>query len=149
VVQGDGKIIVGGGNFVSGRYLPNGVPDTTYGDQGIAHGGMAYPSATVYDMLLETNGQLLLAGSVNLGGPANPGQTAFILERFTPDGALDPGFGQKGVAITDFTGALDEAFAMALQPRNRVVLAGYAAEPGATYSDVAATRYLLTSKRRR
>jgi uncharacterized delta-60 repeat protein len=149
VVQEDGKIIVGGGNFVAGRYLSNGGPDTGYGTQGIAAGGTLYPSATMYDMTLEPDGKLLLAGSVNLGGAANPGQTAFMLQRFTPDGAPDPGFGQKGVVITDFTGALDEAFAMALQPRNKVVLVGYAAEPGATYSDVAAARHLLTSKQRR
>ncbi len=144
VIQQDGKIIVGGGNFVAGRYEPTGAPDNSWGEQGIARGAAGYPSAIAYDMTLGPDNKLLIAGSVNLGGPNNPGERAFMVERFAQNGKPDPTFGSNGIVITDFTNGLDEAFALAVDAtRNTVTLAGYAAEPNGTYVDVAATRYIL------
>lgn len=146
VVQQDGRIIVAGGNFVAGRYEANGTPDNTWGDQGIARGAISYPSAIMYDMGLEPDGKLVMAGSVNLGGSNNPGQRAFFLERLNRTGKPDPTFGNNGVVITDFTNGLDEAFGMSIDAtRLTATLAGYADEVNGTYVDVAAARYILAT----
>ncbi len=40
-------------------------------------------------------------------------------------GDLDPSFGTNGTVVTDFAGQPDGAIAVALQPDNKIVLAGY------------------------
>src|SRR5688572_15712812 len=57
-------------------------------------------------------------------------------------GALDPSFGSGGRVITDFSGDVDEAFAIAAYPGQRVIVAGQTRSPGsATDIDIALARY--------
>jgi uncharacterized delta-60 repeat protein len=141
VIDGNDKILVGGGGFIVGRYEPNGTTDTTYGTDGRTFGGAGYTGATLYDMRLEWDGKLLMVGSVNVTSVSD---TAIMAERFTTTGQLDPTFGNNGVVVTNITTALDESFGMAIYDNSRFLAVGYAAEPGATYVDTVATRYLVT-----
>jgi hypothetical protein len=69
----------------------------------------------------------------------------FALSRYTTDGFPDPSFGNNGFVLTEFTGCLDDAFALVLQNDGKPILAGYAAEPGCSYHDVAVARYSVKS----
>jgi uncharacterized delta-60 repeat protein len=138
-IQPDGKIIVCGGGFVIGRYNPDGSTDQTFGSNGRVAGGFGTGHGNATGMVLQADGKLLVGGSVSYTGTGN---SAFIVGRYKTDGSLDQTFGSGGFVITEFTGALDEAFAIALQSNGRILAAGYAAEPGATYVDFAVARYL-------
>jgi uncharacterized delta-60 repeat protein len=143
-IQTDGKIVIGGGGFVVGRFTPDGKIDRSFGANGRTTGGFGSGSGSLNAMLIDANGRIWAAGSVSYSGTGN---AAFVLARYTRDGIPDPAFGNNGFVITEFTGALDEANALALQADGKPVLAGYAAEPGATYVDFAVARYLVATGR--
>ncbi|HEX8736546.1 MAG TPA: delta-60 repeat domain-containing protein [Pyrinomonadaceae bacterium] len=143
LIQPDGKIVVGGGGFVLGRYNPDGRTDQTFGSGGRISGGFGGGNGYLYGIARQADGKLFAGGSVSYTGT---GECVFALSRYTPDGFLDPTFGSSGFVLTNITtGALDEAFALALQPDGKPVLAGYAAEPGGSYHDFALARYINTT----
>jgi hypothetical protein len=53
-------------------------------------------------------------------------RTGFVLIRFTAAGRLDPSFGQAGKVTTDFGANGGAAFALALPPDGKMVVAGVA-----------------------
>jgi uncharacterized delta-60 repeat protein len=141
LVLPDGKIVVGGGAFVVGRYNPDGHIDHSFGNDGRFAGGFGSGNGALYGLALQADGKLLAAGSIYYTSSAN---SVFAIGRYNSNGILDTTFGDNGFVFTDFTGALDEAFALTIQPNGKFVAAGYAAEPGASYHDVAVARYLGT-----
>lgn len=77
------------------RYLPDGTLDPTFGSGGIATtAGFSYAANGV---VIDPAGNIVTAGSTTpvCSGP-NGCHTNFALARFTPSGALDPGFGSSG-----------------------------------------------------
>lgn len=60
------------------------------------------------------------------------------------EGNLDPAFGVKGVAFTDFGIADDEAQALAVQPDGKVLLAGFSSN--SVLKDIAVARYQQDGK---
>ena len=60
------------------------------------------------------------------------------------DGNLDPAFGVKGMAVTDFGIADDEAQALAVQPDGKVLLAGFSSN--SVLKDIAVARYQQDGK---
>lgn len=140
VIQPDQKIVVSGGGFVVARYNPNGTTDQTFGSGGRIAGGFGTGSGYAHALMLDTNGRLLVSGSVCYSGTGN---CAYLLGRYTSSGMHDKKFGSIGFVVTEFTGALDEANAELLQEKsNRIILAGYAAEPGASDVDFSLARYI-------
>ena len=138
-IQVDGKIVVGGGQFVVGRYNPDGRVDRSFGVDGKISGGFGSGSADVNAMTIDTSGRVLAGGIVSYSGT---GDSVFALARYTVNGIPDPTFGSNGFVLTQLTPCLDEANALALQADGKSVLAGYAAEPGCSYHDFALARYL-------
>ena len=63
------------------------------------------------------------------------------MSRLTANDSLDSTFGSGGKVTTDFTGGLDSAFAVVVQPDGNSVLGGLATKP-ATAKDFALVRYL-------
>ncbi len=57
---------------------------------------------------------------------------------------LDPAFGAKGVVITDFGVADDEASALTVQPDGKILLAGFSSN--SVVKDIAVARYLSDGK---
>ena len=140
LLQPDGKIVVGGGGFVLGRYNANGTTDQSFGSSGRVSGGFGSGSGALYGLARQPDGKLLAGGSVSYSGT---GECVFALSRYTPNGSLDPTFGNNGFVLTNLTvGTLDQAFSLTLQPDGKPVLAGYAAEPGGSYHDFAVTRHI-------
>ena len=132
----DGKIVVAGyanngtdDDIAVARYNANGTPDTGFGTNGKTLSGLSgHDQANA--MALLNGGKILVVGESG---------DNFILMRFNADGSLDTGFGTGGKVTTDFNGGRDEAFAVAIQPNGKIVVAGHARNN--TNWDLAVARY--------
>jgi uncharacterized delta-60 repeat protein len=95
--------------------------------------------ADAYALVVQPDGKLVAAGSAINGSSVD-----FALARYHPDGSLDASFGSDGLVTTDFFGGYDNAYALALQPDGKLVVAG-SAYIGPSYSgsdyDFALARY--------
>jgi uncharacterized delta-60 repeat protein len=65
----------------------------------------------------------------------------FALVRYNPDGSLDTSFGPGGSVTTDFNGGYDAGFALAIQPDDKIVVAGTAYNNPSNCKDFALARY--------
>ncbi|WP_244258237.1 calcium-binding protein [Streptomyces sp. Tu 2975] len=124
-VQPDGKIVAAGELYGSAmaRYNPDGSLDTGFGGD-----GRVDPPAGGRDMVLQSDGRIVLAGG------SVPGDFAVV--RHNPDGSLDTGFGGDGLVTTDFGGS-DRARGVVLQDDGKIVAAG----SGGPNGDFALARY--------
>ena len=61
--------------------------------------------------------------------------------RFNTDGTLDTSFGNGGKVSTDINGMEDHGYAIALQPDNKIILAGHSYSAGADDSAIVVARY--------
>lgn len=116
VVLPDGKILTGGyfGTVILARYLPNGTLDSSFGTNGIFQPqfpGIKY--SFCYTMKVQPDKKIVIAGNVN-------GTNAFVA-RFLPDGGFDTEFAQVGYT---FVASASIAFDMAIQPDNKIIIAG-------------------------
>jgi uncharacterized delta-60 repeat protein len=138
VLQADGKILVAGyvapdHDIALARYLPNGMLDPSFGHHGLVTTDFGSGrTALAYALALQPDGKIVVAGfSVSTAGFMD-----LALARYRPNGSLDPTFGSGGKVLTDIvSGDHDAAYALALQPDGKIVVAGYAA------SDFALARY--------
>ncbi len=91
--------------------------DPTFGSGGtvITDSG-GFDAATA--LVLQPDGKIVVAGF-----SFAPGVSNFILARYNADGSLDGGFGSEGMVSTNL-GGFDQAFALALQPDGKIVVAG-------------------------
>ncbi len=99
----------------------------------------AFLAATAFgcddsNMLLQSDGKIIVVGSERVGSSDD-----FAIARYLPNGAADTDFGTQGKTTTDFFGQRDRAFAVAMQPDNRIVVVGEALVNG--NSDFAVARY--------
>jgi uncharacterized delta-60 repeat protein len=87
-LQPDGKILVGGAALY--RFNPDGSPDTSFGDNGVA-----------------AKEQLLMMDSMALapdGGIVISTRYGWVFQRYNPDGTLDQSWGDNGSVIVDYDG---------------------------------------------
>ena len=123
LVQPDGKIVVAGyGNddidFVVTRLSSDGTFDTAFGAGGTSAIDFGLVEAA-FAALLQPDGRIVVAGM------AQPSLTDadFAAARLQPGGALDATFSSDGRSTVK-SGGLESAYAVALQPDGRIVLAG-------------------------
>lgn len=147
-VQRDGKVVVvgrvGNGNgadVLVMRYTAEGRLDPAFGGGGVVVTDLntSYDSGNA--VLLQPDGKIVVGGStsVRYRPESNETQSDFALVRYTPGGALDPSFGRGGKVATAIGQSHDGAYAVALQPDGKIVLAG--STGGAGSDDVALSRY--------
>ncbi len=126
-LQPDGKIVVAGGHqvgfepingFAIARYLPDGTLDTAFGTGGTAAASFGEAGSQAHALVIQRSGRIVAAGV----GP-DP-EHGFALAGFTPDGALDPGFGTGGEVVTQFRSASTLALGMAKRSNDSLVVAG-------------------------
>jgi uncharacterized delta-60 repeat protein len=140
VLQNDGRIIVAGssrGNDFNARadvavarYNADGTPDPTFGRSGQVRLGMegnaVFPTEDVGTAVgLQPNGKFVVAGYTESG--TGPGPSRFALMRYNADGSLDTTFGTGGQVRSSFTSnalLADQAFDLAVQPNQDIVVAG-------------------------
>lgn len=89
----------------------------------------------VHDAVLQSNGDILVAGDFSVGG------TLFSLARFLPNGTLDTTFGSGGFAATRFSPGVAGSFvAVLVQPDGKILAVGEGTT--ATLSELFLARYL-------
>jgi uncharacterized delta-60 repeat protein len=149
--QQDGKILVvgtssvalGGGTseFAVVRLMPNGQPDPTFGDGGVARTPIGAGSHA-YGVTIDNLGRIVVVGSTDLTDLGFSGTHVeyFAVARYKPDGTLDTDFGQSGTVVTQLGYPRDIAYAAAIDGSGRIVVVGTSIQPN-TGRDFAAVRY--------
>jgi uncharacterized delta-60 repeat protein len=136
--QSDGKIVAvgsattpdGDGEFVVGRYNVDGTPDETFSGDGTFTTGLVSGCCdeTLLDVAIQPDGKIVAVGySYDYAAVTySP-----VLIRLKSNGTLDPAFGDGGIVLDDAI-SFSEADAVALQPDEKIVVAGKA-RPAATH----------------
>jgi uncharacterized delta-60 repeat protein len=101
---------------ISSRAAPGDL-DTAFGSGGKVTTPVGAGRDLAQAVALQPDGKIIVAGYA---------QSDFALVRYHPDGSLDTAFGTNGKAITPVGVATDEAYAVAVQPDGKIVLAGRA-----------------------
>src|SRR5215211_571482 len=142
-IDSDGRIVVAGWvvtdlafipdhDFAVMRYKPDGTLDVSFGSNGavitsFGGGGVVTDHVDVLNVALalaiDSEGRLVVAG-VRGCSTACDDQGDFGLIRYAPDGTRDPSFGSHGTVTTDFGTDYDQANAVAIDARGRIVAAG-------------------------
>ncbi len=139
ILQSDGKILAGGfvrmgskDNIVIIRYLTDGSPDSSFGENGILVIDLFQSNNTLLSLLAQPDGKILAAGRTAIDSV--PSVDLFVM-RYLPNGVPDSTFGQFGYVTTSMVsssslGSFDQIEAMALQPDGKIVAVGYGGLPG-------------------
>jgi len=94
--------------------------DTSFGGDGIVTTDFGSGFDRAEALALQPDGKIVVAGSSWASGNGN-----FALARYLRTGTLDPTFSGNGTVLTDFgSGHNDVAYAVALQPDGKIVVAG-------------------------
>ena len=118
----------GGGatDTVVARFEPDGDLDPTFGDGGVQVINLARHEGAYGDLALRSDGDIVLGSHLRRAG-----QDADALAlRLNPGGELDDSFSGDGARVIDL-GGVDTINALALDSRDRVVLAGASGRKGA------------------
>ena len=127
--QADGKLVLAGWGQLNGsdnvgfmvaRVAENGTPDSSFGTDGIASTDFSALDDFVSDVVQQTDGKLVLAGTATTAN----GSQDIALARFNADGTLDSTFGNGGKATLDIGGSHDFASGLIQQPGGKLVIAG-------------------------
>ncbi len=139
IIQPNGRIVVAGRSYDSQwkfsmvRYLTNGTMDASFGNAGkvVTAVGM---EGEAYGMARQSDGKLVLAGDYNNGSNYD-----FALARYDSTGVLDPSFSSNGLLSTALGSSQDVAHVVAIQPDQKIVVAGYSSN--GTYHKIGVVRY--------
>ncbi len=149
-VQSDGKILVGGGfsnDLAVWRFNVDGSLDTSFGLAGRALDPLqfysfdSFQTASVSKMVIQPNGQILVAGS---GFDEGANRNFTVIGRFNSDGWIDTSFGDDGVVIPPDSivyGAHALVGGLNVQSDGKIVMTG-AAPQYSTFGGLMARRLL-------
>jgi uncharacterized delta-60 repeat protein len=135
-IQSDGKIVLAGDtdqNVALARYLPNGKLDPTFNAGGTVVSNIGTNEAN--GVTITPGGTILIAGT-RVGPKAN--RDPFVAS-YGPNGKLNLGFGNFGVAEADPSGGEDFGEDLTLDADGNIVVVGSASS--ATVSDMALVRF--------
>ena len=123
-LQSDGKIVAEGmlGNdFALARYNSDGTLDATFGTGGKVITDFAGAKDMGLGVGVRRDGKIVAVGQTQVSG-----RSAFAVARYNSDGTLDTTFGTGGKATTRFDNSFgDYAYAVAIQPDGKAVVAGF------------------------
>jgi uncharacterized delta-60 repeat protein len=125
-VGSNGIIYVGGSSdadsddtdFAIAALTSSGTLDTSFGG-GTALVDIDGGDDAINALAVQSNGDVVAAGQAVAGSA-----TEVAVARFLPSGALDPHFGNKGVATAAVGGVYDAAMSVAVQPKGQIVFGG-------------------------
>jgi uncharacterized delta-60 repeat protein len=144
VLQSDGKIIMVGGSggtgsdFALARYRADGTLDETFGSlhTGMVTTDIAGGADDALGVALQSDGKIIVVGTARVGSNDD-----FAIVRYDTSGIVDTAFGTLGKVTTDFGGARDRAFGVAIQSNDSIVVVGDAIMPAPANTDFAVARY--------
>jgi len=128
-IDAAGRLVVGGtvfvfdGAFGIARYLPDGSLDTSFGSGGSVIDGFAdagLVQAEIAALTLQPDGKIVAAGRATPGS----GAEEFVVARYADDGSRDTGFGDGGVVDFSIGDADSEAYAVAIDRKGSILVAG-------------------------
>jgi uncharacterized delta-60 repeat protein len=123
LIASDGKIVVGGNagsSMLAVRYNTNGTLDRTFSRDGIALTGFADGRSTIVeDMALQKDGGIVFAGRAYTGAGS-----IVVVARLQGNGAEDQAFGENGIVTAAVGVGQNEAWAVAVQSDQKIVIAG-------------------------
>lgn len=132
VIQGDGKILLGGYAMISGTYQyavmrldAQGGLDTGFGTQGVVASGFANAHNFGKALALQADGRIVVAGQISTLLAAD-----FGVWRLTSSGAVDAAFGTGGLVDLDFAGATDGARDVVIGGDGKILVVGAAVNGG-------------------
>ncbi len=134
-LQNDGKIVSAGYffsgkkyNFVVLRVDSSGIPDNTFGINGIDSTATGTSGCLAYSVSIQNDGKILTAGISMNAGHAN-----LVLIRYNINGDPDYSFGNYGIAVTQFGKSNDAANSLSVQTDGKIVIAGYSNNSASNY----------------
>jgi uncharacterized delta-60 repeat protein len=138
-IQPDGKIILAGEWKVPGftdghtalvRLNENGSIDNSFGTNGIVNvTNSGFANDLANDVLLLSDGSIITTGYADVL------DQRVIIEKFNNSGALDPTFGNNGIAIYNLTTGYDVGWAIKQHPDGKILIAGKIGNGGPAFSD--------------
>ncbi len=143
-LQADGKILVGGyveyakdtfDRLYVCRFLPNGTPDNTFDGDGIVITPVGENYSSLKSLLVLPDGKIIAVGYATFNGYYD-----FVALRYNSNGSLDHSFNNTGIQQVAFTDHDDLAYAAALQPDNKIILAGRAYDSSTGWPKMAVAR---------
>jgi uncharacterized delta-60 repeat protein len=147
-VQRDGRILVQGNyGLILARFKADGTLDRSFGRRGFAGHGVAGSSVEGYDMALQGDGRIVVAGFEARVAPNRHIFTVASTARYLPSGKPDSSFGIDGVQALPL-GHGGGAFAALTQPDGQVVIGGGIFGPaneGSSEDKLLLTRFLSGS----
>lgn len=146
-IQADGKIVVVGAtygnfsqstwNFGVARYNSNGSLDTSFGNSGKVSTDFLGDYDVANGVAIQSDGKIVVVGASSTG---DLGHVNFAIARYQSNGSLDSTFGSGGKVTTDFFASNDDARSVAIQPDNKIVVAGTVGVAGSSF-DFGVARY--------
>ena len=148
-LQADGKIVMVGGtftDFILARFNADGSLDTSFGTSGgkvITDMGSGNRPEEATAVAIQPDGKIVVAGYTAIPNvpPAPRLSPTFALARYNTDGSLDTSFGTGGRVSGGVNG---QAYAVAIQPDGKIVLAGefsFDSTSGSDFSDFTVARF--------
>ncbi len=144
-IQSDGKIVLAGAAYEAGiadialvRLLPNGSPDTNFGNNGEVIAGVNNADGVFgYGIAIQPDDKIAVTGTAYFNGGAT---SQWALFRFMADGNPDASFGTNGLVVTDIEAA---AFAedLAIDDDGQLLVAGYGPVEGSGFYDFTLARF--------
>jgi len=140
-IQADGKIVVAGDSFNGGdhdfavvRYNTNGTLDPGFGGSGKITTAIGSSDDNARAVGIQADGRIVVAGHTWNGTDYD-----FAVARYNTNGTPDSAFNGTGKKTTAVGSGYDDAYALAIQPDGKIVVAGNSWN-GTDY-DLAAVRY--------
>jgi uncharacterized delta-60 repeat protein len=133
------------GDFAIAAINGDGTPATPFNGTGTLLLDFAGGDDSANALAVQSNGELIVAGSTTFGGI-----TSIALTRLLNSGATDAHFGIKGQTITNVLSTNDQATSVAIQSKGQIVVGGLSvtgsASDGTLSSDFLVARYTATGK---
>jgi len=127
-IDGQGRIVVAGSAYngvntdmALARFDADGNWDSTFGSNGKPTLDFANNHDFGHTLAIQGDNKIVVAGHTNNGANDD-----FAIARFTVDGALDTSFGSGGKVTVDFQSQNDQAYAVAIQTDQKIVVTGFA-----------------------
>lgn len=116
------------------RFTPSGSLDPSFGDGGKVETDLG-ANDYAFDLAIQDDGGIVVVGERQAAATDR-----MVVQRYRPNGTLDPGFGDGGTVLTGFGQRFQSANAVAIAPAGRIVVVGFTSNGSTSRSAVA--RYL-------
>jgi uncharacterized delta-60 repeat protein len=117
--------------FAVARFTSNGIPDTTFGTNGVAlvdvGPGIEAAREALWGLSRDSSDRLVLFGTAK--GEKDRIDIDRVVVRLTANGALDTGFATNGVHILNIANLNDQSRAGIVQADGKIVASGYTSQP--------------------